>query len=304
MGRRLEADEQPQLLLDPHQVGLEDVEVGVAVVVAGVEVDVGDAGLVARAAHDLHHLGHRLLVGVVDAEVQADRAELAVGLGLRRPVLAHLGLVDAEVRPLQRADPRHRFSGFGVRVVPRRPRRQAHGCDVLALVADEVAPLGAVDVVGRALRERLAHRDVGPELAGQDQLEPAAEPGASAQDLAPAVALDVARLVEAGALAVEVELEERRVALKLGGRQAIVARNGLGRRRPHARRDFDGFLHVRSLLQFPDLSVSNGNPETSMTPLRSQRKSRTPGVLCKAQNMRVVRASLGGERATRAGEDE
>ena len=48
--RRLDADQEAQLLLDAHDVGLEDVEVGVAVVVAGVEVDVGDARLVARAA--------------------------------------------------------------------------------------------------------------------------------------------------------------------------------------------------------------------------------------------------------------
>jgi hypothetical protein len=110
--RRLHADQQTELVLDAADVGLEDVEVRVAVVVAGVEVDVGDAGLAACRAHDLHHLVDRLLVGVVDAEVEAHRAELAVALRrLLRPVLADLGLVDPEVGALQRADAGHRFAG-------------------------------------------------------------------------------------------------------------------------------------------------------------------------------------------------
>ena len=69
--RRLHADQETELLLDPQDVRLEDVEVGVALVVPGVEVDVGDARLAARRPHHFEHLVDRLLVGVVDAEVQA-----------------------------------------------------------------------------------------------------------------------------------------------------------------------------------------------------------------------------------------
>ena len=72
-------------------------------------------------------------------------------------------------------------------------------------------PFSRWTYVGRRRGERLGHRDVGPEAAGQDQLEAAAEAGARAQDLAAAVLFDEAGIVEARPLAVEVELEQRGV---------------------------------------------------------------------------------------------
>src|SRR6185436_12402220 len=131
MGRGLDPDEQPELLLDARDVGFQDVQVRVARVVAGVEVHVGDAGFVAGGANDLHHLGHRLLVRVVRAEIESDRAELAVGLArLDRPVVADLGRVDAEVGALQRPHPRHRLAGRSEAVVPGGPRREADAHDL------------------------------------------------------------------------------------------------------------------------------------------------------------------------------
>ena len=213
MGRGLDAHQDPDLALDPADVGLEDVEVGLALVVAGVEVHVGEPGLLAGRADDLHDLVHGLVVRVVDAEVEAHRAELAVRLlGLLRPVLADLGRVDAEVRALERADARHGLAGRRLLVVPGRARRELEGRDRLVAEVEDVGAVLPVEHVGRLLRELLRDRDVRPQAAGQDDLEPAAEPRARAEDLAAPVLLDEAAVVDAHALAVEVQLQQGRVA--------------------------------------------------------------------------------------------
>ena len=71
MGRRLHTDQQPGLFLDPPKVGFKNVEVGVTLVVAGVEIDVRDSGTLARGAHNLQHLLYRFLRGIVGAEIVA-----------------------------------------------------------------------------------------------------------------------------------------------------------------------------------------------------------------------------------------
>ena len=232
MGRGLNADQEPHFLLDPLDKGLEDVEVGLAGVVAGIEVHIRDVGLAARRPDDLHHLVERFLVGVVDAQVQAHRAELAVDLCLLGPVLADLCLVDAEVGALECPDPSHGLAGPGLALVPAGLGGEVNVAQEVVVDVEAVCAARPLQNVRRFLREGFADRDVGPQTGGQEQLEPAAEPRPRAEDLAAAVCFHQARSVEADATAVEVQFEKGRVFPNVRFHQRSLRAEGAIKLRP------------------------------------------------------------------------
>src|SRR5262249_60920793 len=68
-----------------------------------------------------------------------------------------------------------------------------------------VAP---VQGVRRVADEILDDRNIGPEVARKDQLEPGAQTGARAQDLPASFLLDRAGIVQTNTTAVEIDLEK------------------------------------------------------------------------------------------------
>jgi hypothetical protein len=209
MRRCLNADQNADFTLDATDVRLEDVEIGVAFVVTGIEIDVRNARLAPRRPHHFHHFIHRLLVGIVHAQVQPDRAELAiVPLGFLQPVLADPGGIHAEVRSLQRTDLGHDLAGGGVGVVPLGPRGERDIDDRLAAPRQAVAASNLLQHVRTLGGEALGDRNVGPHVAWQDQFQAAAQARPRAQDFAATVLLDEARVGHPQAFAVQVEFEQ------------------------------------------------------------------------------------------------
>ena len=171
MWRRLHTDQEARLGLDAADVRLKNVEVGVALVMAGVEVHVGDARLRAGRLHHLYHFLHRLLSGIIHTQIEPDGTEVTVGFFRRHPVVADFCGIHTEVGALQRAHSRHGFAGRGGVVVPGGAGRQGDRGHELAVAEQaQTIPLG-LELVRRLLCKRLQHRHVGPEASWQDYLE-------------------------------------------------------------------------------------------------------------------------------------
>src|SRR5579872_5090958 len=266
LGRQLQADQEPDVLLHRAHIRLGGGEAPAALE-AAVEMDERDARLVLRRVAGFDHVLDRLDGAVRSADVAAGGTEAAVEARRVVPECADRIDVDAEIRSLQHADLRHRQVPRRLALVPRWFLRQPHRiARESAVVIDRVSGVRrAAQRVRRPLckgfDDRRVHPDVAlePRLRRDDDLETRSEPRAGARNAARPLERDVRGHAQAAAEQIDLQLARVETHRCVVGTQAgcpwEMARNG--EPLPGSRQDHG--LHSPGHMSLPRVVVTGAS---------------------------------------------